>query len=273
MDPDTKHRNLLTLRKPILDSAIRALKFSPGSRGLDVGCGIGSQTLALANAVQPGGHVTGLDISPTAIAFARESAEDSELAHYVCFQEGDMHDLPFERDSFDWVWSMDCVGYAPLEPLPLIRELIRVVKPGGIIAILAWSSQQFLPGYPSLEARISGTTSGIAPFVEGKSPHKHFSRALGWFRDAGREAPMALTFAGSVHAPLIDKVRSELLALFQMRWPAVQSELNPEDWAVFQRLCEPGSPDFILDEPDYYGFFTYSLMRGMVPDTHAGLSS
>jgi demethylmenaquinone methyltransferase/2-methoxy-6-polyprenyl-1,4-benzoquinol methylase len=52
------------LREPIIPSAIEALQFPPGSLGLDAGCGIGSHTLLLAEAVAPAGHVTGLDLSP-----------------------------------------------------------------------------------------------------------------------------------------------------------------------------------------------------------------
>jgi demethylmenaquinone methyltransferase/2-methoxy-6-polyprenyl-1,4-benzoquinol methylase len=176
-----------------------------------------------------------------------------------------MNDLPFEDNTFDWVWSMDCVGYAPVEPLPLIRELVRVVKPGGTIAILAWSSQKLLPGYPALEARINATSAGIAPFVRGKSPDKHFNRALGWFWVSGLEAPTAQTFVRTVHAPLSDDEHEELLALFEMRWPGVKAELTPDDWAEFQRLSQPESPNFILNLPDYFAFFTYSLFKGTVP--------
>ena len=43
-----------------------------------------------------------------------------------------------------------------------------------------------------------------------------------------------------------------------------QTEASAEDWAEFERLCTPGSPDFILDVPDYYAFFTYSLFRGRI---------
>jgi demethylmenaquinone methyltransferase/2-methoxy-6-polyprenyl-1,4-benzoquinol methylase len=264
MDEYTKSQYLSSLREPVVHSAIEALKFPPGSRGLDVGCGNGSHTLLLAEAGLPAGNVTGLDLSPEQLANAREAAKESGLSKHVSFREGDMKDLPFDDDTFDWVWSMDCVGYAPIEPLPLIRELVRVVKPGGKIAILAWSSQQLLPGYPSLEARINATSSGIAPFVRGKSPEVHFTRALGWFREAGLEALTAQTFVGAVHAPLNDDVRAELFSLFQMRWPGVQSELIPEDWVEFQRLCQPESPDFILNLPDYCAFFTYSLFSGTV---------
>jgi len=53
-----------------------------------------------------------------------------------------------------------------------------------------------------------------------------------------------------------------MLSLFEMRWEGAQSELSAEDWAEYQRLCQPESPDFILDSPDYYAFFTYSLFYG-----------
>jgi ubiquinone/menaquinone biosynthesis C-methylase UbiE len=252
------------LSELVIPSAIQALQLPPGSRGLDAGCGIGLQALSLAEAVGPAGHVTGLDLSPQFLVHAREIAEEAGLSERISFQQGDVSRLPFDDDTFDWAWSANCVGYAPAEPLPLLRELTRVVKPGGSVAILAWSSQQLLPGYPLLEARLNATSSGIAPFLKGKRAQAHFLRALGWFREVGLEEPTAQTFVADAHAPLSDDMRGALMALLDMRWPGVQSELTPEDWAEFQRLCQPESPDFILDLPDYYAFFTYSMFRGKV---------
>ena len=65
-------------------------------------------------------------------------------------KEGSVTELPFDDDTFVWAGSMDCVGYLPLEPAPLLSELARVVRPGGRVAILAWSSEKLLPGYPLL---------------------------------------------------------------------------------------------------------------------------
>jgi len=254
------------LREPVLRSAIQALRLPSGSRGLDAGCGIGLQALLLAEAVGPAGHVTGLDLSPEFLVCAEGIVEQAGLSEQISFQEGHVRELPFDDDTFDWAWSADCVGYAPMEPLPLVKELARVVKPGGSVAILAWSSEKLLPGHPLLEARLNATSSGIAPFVEGKKPESHFLRALGWFRHAGLEEPTARTFAGDAHAPLTDDLRNALIALFEMRWPGVESELTPEDWAAYQRLCLPESPDFILDRPDYYAFFTYSMFHGKVAE-------
>ena len=119
-----------------------------------------------------------------------------------------------------------------------------------------------LPGYPRLEARLRATPDGIAPFVHGKKPELHFPRALGWFQELGLKEPRAQAFAGSVCAPLSDEVRQALTELIDMRWPSVEPELSPEDLAEFQRLCRPDSPDFILNLPDYYAFFTYTMVWG-----------
>ncbi len=253
------------LIEPVDRAAIQALQLPPGSRGLDAGCGIGLQALLLAEAVGPAGHVTGLDLSPELLVYARDVVKKAGLSKRVSFREGDVSKLPFDDGTFDWAWSKDCVGYGiGPEPLSLVKELARVVKPGGSVAILSWSSERLLPGHPVLEARLNATSSGIAPFVKGEKPKLHFSRALGWFRDAGLAEPAARTFVGDAHAPLADDLRSALIALFQMRWSGVQSELTQEDWAEYQRLCLPESPDLIIDHPDYYAFFTYSMFHGKV---------
>ena len=252
------------LRESVLRSALHALRLPLGSRGLDAGCGAGLQAIFLAETVGPEGHVTGLDLSPEILVHAEDIVQKAGLAERISFREGDVNKLPFDDDTFDWAWSMDLVGYAPFEPLPALKELSRVVKPGGSVAILAWSSEKLLPGYPLLEANLSATSAGISPFVKGKDPRLHFSRALGWFREAGLQETTARTFTGDAYAPLSDDLRRALEALFEMRWPGVESELAEEDWADYQRLCLPESPDFILDHPDYYAFFTYSMFRGDV---------
>jgi demethylmenaquinone methyltransferase/2-methoxy-6-polyprenyl-1,4-benzoquinol methylase len=87
---------------------------------------------------------------------------------------------------------------------------------------------------------------------------------MGWFRRAGMEEVTARTFAGDVSAPLSGEIRSALAAIFEMRWVDVEPELSEDDWAEYRRLCLAESPEFILDLPDYYAFFTYSMFRGRV---------
>ncbi|MCD4844308.1 MAG: methyltransferase domain-containing protein [Methanosarcinales archaeon] len=250
------------LRESTLRAMIKALQLPAGSCGLDAGCGIGLQCLLLADEVGLTGHVTGLDVSSEMLDRGQEIAKEAGLSERISFQEGDVANLPFDNNVFDWVWSADCVGYGPWEPLPLLKEMARVVKPGGIVAIAAWSSEKLLPGYPRLEARLGATSSGIAPFIQGKKPELHFLRARGWFRELGLRKPRAKVFADSVCAPLNDEIRNALVALFDMRWPNVAPELSSDDLAEFQHLCLQNSPDFILNLPDYYALFTYTMFWG-----------
>lgn len=253
------------LREPLLRSVIHALQLPWGSRGLDAGCGVGLQALLLAEAVGPDGHVTGLDVSPELLGYAQEVARAHNLSDRVSFGAGDVGRLPFSDDSFDWVWSADCVGYPVGDVLPMLRELARVVRPGGQVAVLAWTSQNLLPGYPLLEARLNATCSAFAPYVSGKPPEWNFLRAPGWFEKAGLKAAAARTFVGDVQAPMSAGVRTALVSLFDMLWGEPQPGVSPDDWAEYQRLCQPGSPDFILDIPEYYAFFTYTVFQARVP--------
>jgi ubiquinone/menaquinone biosynthesis C-methylase UbiE len=252
------------LREPLLRAAVDALHLAKGSRGLDAGCGIGLQVPLLADAVGPDGHITGLDVLPEFLLEAERVAAQAGLSGRVAFRQGDINNLPFERHTFDWLWSASCAGYPAQEPVPLLQELARVVKPGGSVAILLYSSQMLLPGYPLLEARLNATSAGIAPFAKHMRPESHWLNAAGWFRDAGLEGVKARTFVAEFQAPLTREFRDGLISLLEMRWEGAQSEVSKEDWAVYQRLSEPESSDFILDRPGYYAFFTETLFHGKV---------
>ena len=253
------------LREPVIRQAIRALELPEGSRGLDAGCGIGSLTLLLAEAVGPGGHVTGLDVSAEFVVHAQGLAAQSDFLDQLSFRQGNVNSMPFNDSTFGWAWSVDCVGHISVgDPLTGLQELARVVRPGGQVAILGYSSQMLLPGYPLLEARLNAIASAMTSLSEGMAPEAHFLRALGWFREAGFTEPTARTIIGTVHAPLDDGIRRALISLFGMLWGEMQSKMAQADREEYRRLADPESPDFILDSPDYYAFFTYSMFEGRV---------
>jgi ubiquinone/menaquinone biosynthesis C-methylase UbiE len=253
------------LRDPVLRSIIQALHLPFGSKGLDAGCGIGLQSILLADGVGPEGHITGLDIVPEFLVVGEYLAKKAGFSQQITFREGDVNCLPFGENSFDWVWSADCIGYPARELNGILMELMRVVRPGGSVIVLAWSSQQLLPGYPLLEARLNATCSSYIPCWKGEKPELHFLRALKSFQEAGLEEIKAQTFVGDVQAPIKEGERIALKSLFEMLWGEPTGDVSPEDWSDYQRLCRAESSDFIVNQPGYYAFFTYTLFRGTVP--------
>ena len=250
------------LREPVLRAIMTDLKFALGSHGLDIGCGIGLQTSLLAEATSPAGRVTGLDISPELLAYAQNRVGSLPGADRITFREGDMRSLPFPDNSFDWAWSADCVGYPAGDLLPVLTEIARVVRPGGTIALLAWTSQQVLPGNGWLEAQLNAQASAYAPYLQNQPPEFHFTRALRWFAAAGLTDLTARTYVGDVQAPLGAAQRAGLASLFVMLWDEsrISEIIRPDYW----RLCRADSPDCLLDSSDYYAFFTYTVFAGKV---------
>lgn len=104
----------------------------PGMRLLDVGCGGGSITLGLARAVAPG-ETVGIDLSGPSIEHARELASTQGVAS-VRFEAGDAAKLPFEDGSFDAVFAHAVLQHVE-DPSKVARELRRVLRPCGVIAV------------------------------------------------------------------------------------------------------------------------------------------
>jgi demethylmenaquinone methyltransferase/2-methoxy-6-polyprenyl-1,4-benzoquinol methylase len=253
------------LRDPVIREAIRLIGFPEGSRGLDAGCGIGNHLFLLAEAVGPGGHVTGLELFADFIVHAQKRARRSSLSRRIELRQGDVNAMPFDDDSFDWAWSVDCIGHVSIgQPVDGLREMARVVKPGGRVALLGYSTQMLLPGHPQLEARLNATASATTALGDEREPDELFPRALGWFRKVGITEPVAKTVVGTVHAPLDEGVRRALMSLFGMLWDSRQSEMEASDREEYERLTDSDSPDCLLDAEDYYAYFTYSVFEGRV---------
>ena len=253
------------LQAPLMRRMLRSIQLAEGSCGLDAGCGVGLQIPLLAEAVGPQGRVTGLDILPQFVQEATRNIAKWKLGERASVVEGDIYQPPFGEQEFDWIWSASCACYAMRRPLELLEQLRRALKPGGLLAIVIWSGQQLLPGFPRLEAILNATTPGIAPFTVADSPTHHFLRLAGWMSKAGFREAAARPFSAGVSAPLDEPTRDALLSLIQMRWLGAEKELSRADRRLFQRITDPSSPEFILDQPDYYGFYTYTLFRAKAP--------
>ncbi|CAL1240486.1 class I SAM-dependent methyltransferase [Candidatus Methylocalor cossyra] len=113
-------------------------RLAPGLRVLDAACGTGNLAIPAAKA---GAVVTGVDIAPNLLEQARARAQGAGLA--IRFDEGDVEQLPYPDASFDLVLSMFGAMFAP-RPERVAAELVRVCRPGGMIALANWTPRGFI---------------------------------------------------------------------------------------------------------------------------------
>jgi len=122
--------------RPLGDEAMRVLAPAPGERVLDVGCGCGETSLALAARLAPGGSVVAADISQPMLAVARERARQAGFAN-VTFVEADAQIAEFDAEPFDAVFSRFGVMFFA-DPVAAFANIGRALRPGGRLAFVCW---------------------------------------------------------------------------------------------------------------------------------------
>ncbi|WP_086666429.1 methyltransferase domain-containing protein [Lentzea kentuckyensis] len=107
------------------------LQLEPGLKVLDLGCGPGADLTAMADEVGTSGRVVGVDIDPKMVEAANTRFHDQP---HVEIRLGDGHALPFEEATFDRA-RMDRALQHVADPAAVLAELLRVLKPGGLLRI------------------------------------------------------------------------------------------------------------------------------------------
>jgi ubiquinone/menaquinone biosynthesis C-methylase UbiE len=154
-------------RKRVVLSLVDGLGMTPGARVLDIGCGPGLITLALA---QRGYAVDAIDIAPAMIDMTRQLIGESGLGCRVRAIEGDVRDLSFADDSFDLVLAVGVTEWLASLEHPL-SEIGRVLRPGGFTIITAdnsWNLHSVLdPLYNPLLSSLRGRMHRVLQRVLG----------------------------------------------------------------------------------------------------------
>ncbi len=136
------------------EALVRSLGIQAGERVLDLGCGDGTTAIPAARL---GAEVLGVDISRNLVAAGNRRAEEAGLAN-CRFEHGDATNLSgLQDDSFDRVVSIFGAMFAP-KPFDVAKEMVRVTKPGGSIAMGNW-----IPNDPTLVAQILKISSAYSP--------------------------------------------------------------------------------------------------------------
>jgi ubiquinone/menaquinone biosynthesis C-methylase UbiE len=123
---------------------IERLDLKRGDEVLDVCCGSGASAIPAAQAVGPEGSVLGIDLAERLLEKARAKAKVHRLEN-VEFRIGDMLDLRLAESRFDAVVCVFGIFFVP-DMAAAVRELWKVVRPGGKLAITTWGPRFFEPG-------------------------------------------------------------------------------------------------------------------------------
>lgn len=180
------------------DRVLEAAHIEPGQTILDVACGTGVLTLAAAEKVSPNGLVVGLDVNEGMLAVARRKAPGLDWRH------GRAEALPFPEDSFDGVVSQFGLMFFD-DHRAAVREMVRVLRPGGRLAVAVWDSLGNTPGYASVTAllhRLFGDRVAEAlraPYILGDT---QALRSL--FSEASLDEVSVKTYPGTARFPSID---------------------------------------------------------------------
>jgi len=142
---------------------VHELELDGSEEVLDIGTGPGELSIQVANQLNNGGFLTGIDISANMIRLAKEIAKAGGHEN-VSFGHGDAMDLKFRDNSFDVVVSSNAFPWVP-DRAQFVREVYRVLRPGGRFALVALSNQCYRE-FASAFKSVSEDNPGMFP--EGK---------------------------------------------------------------------------------------------------------
>lgn len=168
---------------PYAEDLIKRVELKEGEKVLDVATGTGIVARKAAAVVGEKGAVTGLDINPGMLAVAKEAdAPDAPTIEWV---EGDAQKLPFKDGTFDVVFCQQALQFIP-DRAKAIKEMHRVLKPGGRIAVSIWRA----PGENPYGEQFAKVVSAEVSPEAGKETTSPF----GW--DNQEELTKLMTDAG-----------------------------------------------------------------------------
>ncbi|MEU4117500.1 methyltransferase domain-containing protein [Kitasatospora sp. NPDC028055] len=234
----------------------------PGQHVLDAGCGPGDFLPHLAALVGAEGRITAVDLAEENAALAADRAAAWRLPCPTEVRTADLLDLPHPDDSFDAVWCANTVQYLDDDELArALAELIRVVRPGGTVAVKDLDAHLITarPADPYLFTdffRAAGARPGYArQLLRSRELHRHLRRA-------GLTEVRQRTVLIEHHAPLAPAAQEFYkAACAQLAGQALALGLDGE----WRRFADPAAPAHPLDDPDGYISEGNVLAVGTVP--------
>jgi len=205
-----------------------------GDSILDCGCGVGSITLDLAELVAPG-KVIGIDMDEGQLEIARVNTQERGLTN-VTFEQESVYELRFDSGTFDAVLAHTLLQHLG-DPLKALKEIRRVLKPGGIAAVSDddMNTTTFSPDHP-IPKKMVELWSKIVYF-NGGSPF--YSRNLrGLMLEAGFTRTEGFAVAAEHYGRLEETRRMAGVMSSQMSDPALVNLVVVQGWATKEEMDE-----------------------------------
>lgn len=160
----------------------RALKLPENGRVLDLATGTGDLAVMVAR-LNPGSRVTGLDPSANMLEVGREKLARFGLSERIELVQGDAQALPFEDDSFDGVCIAFGIRNVP-DRAKALREMARVTRPGGRIAILELSEPERGLLAPIARFHVHTVVPTLGAWLSGAHEYRYLQRSIAAFPPA-----------------------------------------------------------------------------------------
>ena len=134
------HARIATFTRGATEAIVEGAHLRPGMRVLDLASGVGDPALSIAEEVGSSGRVTATDLGPGMMSLAEELARKKGLTN-IEFREASAEALPFPSETYDVLTCRFGIMFFPDLPKAL-RECLRVLKPGGRAAFVAWGKKE-----------------------------------------------------------------------------------------------------------------------------------
>jgi SAM-dependent methyltransferase len=236
-----------------LQTMLEGLPVCSGDRVLDVGCGDGTYSGWLAPLVAPLGLVTGIDALPAYVAAARAQWKNTGYEKCLRFQQATIRRLPFRRGAFDFIWCAQSLYSLP-DPRQALREMARVVRRNGIVAILEDDTlHQFLLPWPVEVEMMVRAAEWTAFHQERGRPRRfyvgrHLRELLS---EAGLRPQRRRTYASHREFPIGSHERNFFtLYLTDLRDRASRF-LPKAHRRRIEAMLTPGSSTYLVDQPHF----------------------
>ncbi|MEZ4868580.1 MAG: methyltransferase domain-containing protein [Caldilineaceae bacterium] len=244
------------------EAMVREVGFQPGWHVLDAGCGGGSFLPLISQLIGLTGKITALDLAPENIAIVEQRAAANHFACTVEAKLGSITQLPLADHSFDALWCANVVQYLTEEAFhQSAREFRRVLRPGGVLALkeMDLTAMQLGPLDPALIWRLFAALRKHNPTIWALYT-LDFPR---WLQQAGFTVYSNKTLLAVDRHPLTENQQALAQGGFGYLadLAATVPDLSPADRAIWQQqLGEPTSPDYIVQQPDFYWRRPYTLI-------------